>query len=230
MHLSHWLKLRLLPPIGAKLIQGLGRTLRIIKHGEGPTEELYKKGQSIIFVFWHGCQLMMPLVYRGKCIYILISQHRDGELIHRIIRRFGFWSVRGSTTRGSHAALRQLVRLGLQGVDIAITPDGPKGPRGKVQEGVIYLAKMTGMPIVPVSCAYSKKNFFPVGITLCSRIHGLVGCLFGARPFGLMRRHLEKCSNRNVKSLNRAWSRFHMKLTQECLKNQPMIDVVISQV
>ncbi len=127
---------------------------------------LYQKGTSIIFAFWHGRQLMMPFVYRGKRAYILISQHRDGEMIHRVIRQFGFQSVRGSTTRGGGLALRQLVRYGRQGADLVVTPDGPKGPKWKVQEGVIHLAKLTGLPVVPVTVAYSKKNFSLAGISL----------------------------------------------------------------
>lgn len=182
--MSHWLKLTIFPQIGAWLIQLLGRTLRIRKIGEEPVRELYGQGQSIIFTFWHGRQLMMPLVYRGKRAYILISQHRDGELIHRIVSRFGFRSVRGSTTRGGSLALRRLIRLGRGGADLVVTPDGPKGPRWKVQEGVIQLAKLTGLPIVPVTFACSKKNSCPVGINLLCPFQAVRFCLFGEVQFG----------------------------------------------
>ncbi len=166
MNISHWLKLTLLPPLGAQLIRLLGWTMNITMSGEEKVEELYRQRQSVIFAFWHGRQLMMPLAYRGQQAYVLISQHRDGELIHRIISKFGFRSVRGSTTRGGRAALRQLIKLGRQGVDLIVTPDGPKGPRETVQEGVIYLAKMTQLPIIPVTFACSKKKLFPVGTIL----------------------------------------------------------------
>ena len=192
MLLRQWIKLKILPILGEKLIRGLGSTLTLTKKGETPTLDLYKKGQPIIFAFWHGRQLMMPLVYQGKGLSILISRHRDGELIHRITSRFGFHSVRGSSTRGGRSAQRELIRQGQQGFDIAITPDGPKGPRGTVQEGVIHLAKMTGLPIVPVTCAYSKKNFSRVGISLWFRIQEHVGYLFGELPCGLLRQPLEK--------------------------------------
>ncbi|MGB0909419.1 MAG: lysophospholipid acyltransferase family protein [Nitrospirales bacterium] len=192
MNLGQWAKLNLVPPLGARLIQGLGRTLHITKLGEASVQELYQKGQSIIFAFWHGRQLMMPLVYQGKRAYILISQHRDGELIHRIIARFGFHSVRGSTTRGGNSALRQLIRYGRQGADLVVTPDGPKGPRASVQEGVVYLAKMTGLPIVPVTCAYSKKNSSPVGISLSCHIQVLTRYLYGELQCGLTRPPLER--------------------------------------
>ena len=180
----HWLKLTIFPPIGAWLIQLLGRTLKIRKIGEESVHELYGQGRSIIFAFWHGRQLLMPLAYRGKRAYILISQHRDGELIHRIVSRFGFRSVRGSTTRGGSLALRRLIRLGRDGADLVVTPDGPKGPRWKVQDGVIQLAKLTGLPIVPVTFACSKKNSCPVGINLSCLFLAVRLCLFGEVQFG----------------------------------------------
>ena len=160
----NWLKLTILPPLGAWAIRFLGRVLLVRTEGADVVEELYGQGKRIIIAFWHGRQLMMPLAYQGSEVHILISQHRDGELIHRIVKRFGFQSVRGSTTRGGTAALRQLVRLGRSGVDLAVTPDGPKGPRHVVQLGVIQLAKATGLPIMPLTFSCRKKNFVPVGI------------------------------------------------------------------
>ncbi|MCA9472017.1 MAG: lysophospholipid acyltransferase family protein [Nitrospirales bacterium] len=165
MRLTNRMTLRLAPKFGAWLIQWLGRSLEISRQGEEPVLDLYRNGQSMIFAFWHGRQLMMPCVYRGRKAYVLISQHRDGELIHRLIGRLGFRSVRGSTTRGGTAALRDLIRYGREGVDLVVTPDGPRGPKWKVQQGVVFLAKLTGLPIVPVTVAYSKKNSSPVGIS-----------------------------------------------------------------
>jgi lysophospholipid acyltransferase (LPLAT)-like uncharacterized protein len=156
----NWLKLNLLPPVGAALVRLLGKSLTIRTEGAEPMLALYAQGQRCIFAFWHSRQLMMPLAYRGAQIYILISRHRDGELIRRIVSRFGFRAVRGSTTRGGAAALRELVQLGRSGADLAITPDGPKGPRQVAQMGVIHLAKATGLPIVPVTFSCSKKKLF----------------------------------------------------------------------
>ena len=186
MSLFKWIKLNLLPPLGVGLIKCLGKCIRISTQGEGKIDELYQKGYQLIIVFWHGQQLMMPLGYRGKLAYILISQHRDGELIYRIIRRFGFRSVRGSTTRGGTLALRQLIRYGRQGADLVVTPDGPQGPRQKVQGEVLSLAKLTGFPIVPVSFMCSKKKSFPVGTASWSLIRGGGACSCGEIPYGLM--------------------------------------------
>ena len=184
MGFVNWIKLTVLPPLGAGLIRLLGSTIRISTEGGEQVDELYRKGYNVIIAFWHGRQLMMPLTYRGKLAYILISRHRDGELIYRIVRQFGFRSVRGSTTRGGTGALRQLIRYSREGADLVVTPDGPKGPRYKVQEGVVYLAKLTGCPIVPLTFSCSKKKSFPVGINLWFPFPVGKGSLCGGIPFG----------------------------------------------
>jgi hypothetical protein len=179
-----WLKLTVLPPIGAWAIRLLGRTLRIKTEGTEQVDELYRKGRHLIIAFWHGRQLMMPLAYRGTGAHVLISQHRDGELIHRIVSRFGFRSVRGSTTRGGAAALRDLIRLGQSGVDLVITPDGPKGPSRVAQIGAVQLARATGLPIVPLAFSCSKKNSSRAGIGSWSRARSVAACIAGATPSG----------------------------------------------
>ncbi len=178
------LKMTLLPPLGAGLIRLLGKAVRIRTEGAENVDNVYQSGQRIIIAFWHSRQLMMPLVYRGREAHILISQHRDGELIHRIVTRFGFRSVRGSTTRGGAAALRQLIRLGRSGVDLVVTPDGPKGPRQVVQIGVIQIARATGLPIVPLTFGCSKKKSLRAGIASWSRIPPVAVCSNGARRSG----------------------------------------------
>ena len=160
----NWLKLSVAPPLAARTIRLLGRTMRMSTVGGETVDQLYRQGRHIIIAFWHGRQLMMPLAYRGRQASILISQHRDGEIIARIMGYFGFRSIRGSSTRGGLRALRQLVRTGRNGGDLVVTPDGPKGPACTVQPGVIYLAKMTGLPIIPLTFACSKKKSFRVGI------------------------------------------------------------------
>ena len=156
-------KLTLLPALGYVAIRVLGWTLRVRTRHADRVNAFWETGRPILIAFWHGRQLMLPLAYRGRELYILISEHRDGELIHRIARWFGFHAVRGSTTRGGTRALRQLARLGRSGVDLAITPDGPRGPRCVAQSGVVELAKLTGMPIVPLTFAALKKNYSGAG-------------------------------------------------------------------
>ena len=178
------LALAVLPRVGAGAISVLGRTMAIRTEGAAVVDDLYRQGRSIIIAFWHGRQLMMPLAYRGRKAYILISQHRDGELIQRIVSRFGFHAVRGSTTRGGASALRRLIVVGRAGGDVVVTPDGPKGPRQVAQPGVVQLAKATGLPIVPLTFACSKKKSSAVGTAFSSRIHSAVGCSSGASHCG----------------------------------------------
>ena len=160
------MKSNVLPFFGATTIWLLGKSMSWTVCGAERVDRLYQDGRNIIIAFWHGQQLMMPLAYRGRQAQILISRHRDGELIYRIVKRFGFGAIRGSTTRGGQGALRQLIRSGRRGVDLVITPDGPRGPRHVVQPGVVALAKVTGMPIIPLTFACSKKKSFSVGIAL----------------------------------------------------------------
>lgn len=184
MSVLHWMKLSCLPPIGAGLIKVWGKAMRIETSGGELIDTLYRQGHRIIIAFWHGQQLMMPLAYRGTVAYILISSHRDGELIYRVVRRFGLRAVRGSSTRGGSQALRQMIRLARQGCDLVVTPDGPKGPRGRVQEGIVYLAKMTGLPIVPLTFACTKKKSCPVGIGSLFRTQEGVDSFCGGNPSG----------------------------------------------
>jgi len=186
----NWLKRNLLPPIGAGVIRLLGRTMTMASKGEEQVDALYRQGQHIILAFWHAQQLMIPLGYRGLGAHVLISQHRDGEVIARIIARFGHQSVRGSSTRGGAGALRELIRIGRSGADLAVTPDGPKGPRQVAKLGVIQLAKTTGLPIVPLAFSCSKKKSLRTGTASWSHIRWVGGCSSGGSRSGcpVMRR------------------------------------------
>jgi len=181
------LKLTFLPTLGAGVIRLLGKVLRIRTLGAENVEDLHRKGKAIIIAFWHGRQLMMPLAYRGEEAHILISQHRDGELIQRVVARFGFRAVRGSSTRGGSSALRHLIRLGQAGKDLVVTPDGPKGPRQVAQMGVIHLARATGLPIVPLTFGCSKKKSSGAGIALRSHTRLGRGSFSGACRCGCLR-------------------------------------------
>ncbi len=181
-----WLKLSLFPPVGAAIIRMLGRSMTLETKGQEQIDALYREGKRVIIAFWHARQLMMPLTYRGQEAHILISQHQDGEIIARIVERFGFRAVRGSSTRGGVEALRELIRLGRSGVDLVVTPDGPKGPREVAKMGVIQLARASGLPIVPLAFACSKKNSSPAGTVSRYRCLGLAGCFSGELPSGCL--------------------------------------------
>lgn len=108
-----------------------------------------------IYIFWHE-NILMPAYHYGRPeISVLISNHSDGEMIAQACKHLGFSLVRGSSTRGGIEAIRNMVKLSKNG-HIAITPDGPKGPRGVIQPGVIYLAAKSGLPIIPMGFAFSS--------------------------------------------------------------------------
>jgi lysophospholipid acyltransferase (LPLAT)-like uncharacterized protein len=101
-----------------------------------------------IYAFWHENMLLPAYHCARPDVSVLISQHADGELIATVCQELGFRVIRGSSTRGGTEALRQMLRAARRGAHLALTPDGPRGPRRQVQAGVIYLAAKTGLPII----------------------------------------------------------------------------------
>lgn len=141
--------------LGTGYLRLLEKTSRMSVRRDPAFTSLLGSGRGIIFTFWHNQLLFMPCVYSrwlsGRRMAVIASQSRDGELIGAIIARFGLRSIRGSTSRGGRKALLNLFRSILNGWDAVVTPDGPRGPRYRVQEGVVGLASSTGAPIVAVS-------------------------------------------------------------------------------
>lgn len=122
-------------------------------------EAAWDAGQPFILAFWHGRLLMMPHAWRrGVAMNMLISTHRDGELIAGTIRHFGLAAVRGSSRRDGATALRGMLKALKSGACVGITPDGPRGPRMRASEGVVGVAKLSGAPILPAAVATSRRR------------------------------------------------------------------------
>jgi hypothetical protein len=136
----------------------LGYSWRIRWMGLEHDRAARKNHSNVIYAFWHGRMLALCFSHRRRRVHIMVSEHRDGEMIARTVDLLGFIPVRGSTTRGGLRALFQMAERGSAGYDVAITPDGPRGPRFQVQQGVITLAQRTGMPIVPVTDSASLRK------------------------------------------------------------------------
>ncbi len=150
----------IVPRVYVCILRLLSLTIRKKVIGAEYPQKFWEQGKNIIVAFWHQRLLMMPfLPHKGK-VGMLISQHRDGEFIAQAVKRFHIDSIRGSTTRGSLSALRGMIRYYNSGGNLAITPDGPQGPKYIVQPGVIELARQTGAPIIPVTYAASRKKIF----------------------------------------------------------------------
>ncbi len=119
-------------------------------------------GGAAIYAFWHARLPLMwafPGVDRERT-HVLISAHRDGRLIARVMERLGLHVVTGSKSKGGAQALLGMIRLLRRGACIGITPDGPRGPRMRVQEGTIALARAAGVPILPITFSARKAKYF----------------------------------------------------------------------
>ncbi|MDR4507349.1 MAG: lysophospholipid acyltransferase family protein [Candidatus Brocadiaceae bacterium] len=148
------LKFLLVGILGSWLIRVLAYTIRIEDMPRGFNAKV--KGVRGVFTVWHCMMLLLASVGRNSNIQILISRHSDGEYIAQVARRLGLGVVRGSTTRGGSGAVKALVDRIREGCSVAITPDGPRGPRCIVQPGSIYVSQKTGLPIIPVALGLSR--------------------------------------------------------------------------
>ena len=136
---------------GTILLRVLAATWRITVHGRTPARERVARGEgAIVLCLWHGQMLPLLCAHRGEPATVLVSEHRDGEIIAQILYTFGFSAARGSSSRGGSRALLELVQLARAGHDLAITPDGPRGPRRKMAPGVLAIAQRTGAKIIPL--------------------------------------------------------------------------------
>ena len=111
--------------------------------------------EPCIYVFWHEYLALLVGQWAYCPITMLVSQHRDAEWLNQIADRLGFTIVRGSTRRGGSQAIRELRRI-CKTQSLAITPDGPRGPRRQMAMGPVFLASMFQMPIVPVGIGYGR--------------------------------------------------------------------------
>ncbi|MBZ5566920.1 MAG: lysophospholipid acyltransferase family protein [Acidobacteriia bacterium] len=138
---------------GSLLVRLIGPTLRYtVSLEEGATEWM----QPAIYVFWHRCVIPALYRYRGREIVVMTSSSFDGEYIARIIERFGFRAVRGSSTRGGMRALLGMHTEIEAGRSVAFTIDGPLGPRYVAKPGPVLLARNTRVPILAFHCAVER--------------------------------------------------------------------------
>ena len=131
------------------LIQVLGRTARYEVVGEEHRRLASSDGQLPIYTFWHDGIVLSTYFWRRREIVVMKSERLDGESIGRLIQRFGYGAVCGSSSRGSVGAVNEMVRLMRRGKPAGFTIDGPKGPRHVAKLGAVLLAKKTGQPILP---------------------------------------------------------------------------------
>jgi len=142
-------KAALIAATATPLIRALAATWRWRIDGFAHYDSIVASGRQPIFAFWHGRILPATLFWKQRGIVVITSQNFDGEWIAGIIRRFGYGTARGSTSRGGARALVQLRRELADGHPAAFTLDGPRGPARVAQPGALFLAGATGHPILP---------------------------------------------------------------------------------
>lgn len=149
---------KLLPKLALLILRVLGPTLRIKVVGYDAYNDL---GKGIIFAGWHGKTLLPALLFRDKGVWTIISRSRDGEMQNQIFTSLGFKTIRGSTGRNGARAAAESIRVLKKGETMAFTPDGPRGPSGVVQPGVIVMAKKSGAALVPVGVSAARRWHVP---------------------------------------------------------------------
>lgn len=142
--------------MAACFMRGIYYTCRHTRRIPDTLLPYYRGEKRAIFVFWHGRMIMMPFLKPPGNMAVLISHHNDGSLITTTMERFGIGAVRGSKSQGSSEAVRGLVEAAQQGKNIAITPDGPRGPFQVPAPGAIYVAMRSGLPIIPIAYSASR--------------------------------------------------------------------------
>ncbi len=174
------LKLWFIGVAGRLFISALFCTIKVELVGFEKIKELFDN-RKFIFAVWHSRLLLFCNLYKDQDGTILISRSKDGEIAARIVKRLGHHVIRGSASRGGlKAALEMIRNLKEEEKPGLIIPDGPRGPRFKVKQGVITMAKETGYPIIPISYSGKKIKIFnswdrfilPYPFTKCRAVYG----------------------------------------------------------
>tara|TARA_Y100001936_G_C16021489_1_gene639747 strand:- start:42 stop:761 length:720 start_codon:yes stop_codon:yes gene_type:complete len=137
-------------------------------------KKFWEKDKKFLLCFWHGRLLMMPFCWNmTKPIHMMISLHGDGRFLSKTVARLGIKTIVGSTSKGGASAVRAMVKTVKNGDYVGLTPDGPRGPRMHAQEGIVTIARLAKIPIIPIG--YASTN---------SKILGSWDRFVAALPFG----------------------------------------------
>lgn len=150
----------LLPRLFKLIFSLLTLTCRTHRHGREHLNKLKSEQQAWIYSTWHNNVATGAWAIRGQNIGIMISDSKDGEFITRCVERFGNYGVRGSSSSGSTKATRGALKILRKKGSIAVTPDGPRGPKYELQAGVLWLAALSQAPIVPFHIECSRQWIF----------------------------------------------------------------------
>lgn len=151
--------------LGTLAIRIVSPTLRARVRDEAGFATRTAPSSPVIFAFWHNQMFVMPYVYRRflapRPAVCLVSASQDGEMIARVLARFGLGTARGSSSRRAREACLTLIAHLKEGKDVGITPDGPRGPRHQAHAGGVGLASLSGCPVIPLTCDFGWKIELP---------------------------------------------------------------------
>ena len=142
--------------LGKGFLRVLARTWRVRVVNEGYLFDLRRAERPFIFALWHGHLLPLLWHHRGQGVLVMISEHHDGELVARAAASLGYGLIRGSSTRGADRALITIVRELTAGHEVAITPDGPRGPAETFAPGALVAAQRSDSFILPVAASADR--------------------------------------------------------------------------
>ena len=128
----------------------LGRTWRFSIEGTREIDPFRDRDKGVIFCFWHSQILPLAYIFRGVGVTAVVSASKDGDRATAVAQRWNHDTIRGSSSRGQVAVIRQCIRTLAGGRNVVIIPDGPRGPREQVKPGAAMIALMTNAPVVPV--------------------------------------------------------------------------------
>lgn len=140
----------------AAVLASTWRWRRLVDDGSPEVVHPPLELEPAVYALWHEHLLPLAFAHRGTRTVALVSEHRDGETLVRVLRRLGLGAARGSSTRGGSRGLGEMVRAGRDGRPLAFTPDGPRGPARRCKPGVVRAAAGTGLPVVPLAAAASS--------------------------------------------------------------------------
>ena len=196
-------------------------TVRWRRHAAPETQALLDAGKPMILCLWHGRMFFLSGGWARppKRLGVLTSAHRDGQLVARGAKAFGYETVLGSRRRGGATALRGMNRLLSQGVTMTITPDGPKGPRMRLKPGAVKAAQMAGVPLVALTGSARPRKVFATWDRFCLPLPFARGEIHFGPPVYVPREAdaetLERCRQAAEDSLNDLTNAAERTLGQE---------------
>jgi lysophospholipid acyltransferase (LPLAT)-like uncharacterized protein len=158
--LSRWRRMQIpvIAGVVIAVIRALGPTLRFEKLGQHHYDQSRARGVPVISAFWHRCIISATWFWRNRGVVVMNTTNFDGQWTRRVIENLGFGTAQGSSTRGGMRGLAVMARRLEEGLDVAFTIDGPRGPRYVAKPGPVMLARKTGRPIYVFHIGVEKAH------------------------------------------------------------------------